>query len=79
MEIMKMEDSTNISVESIKFNVMSKEYLKLVDELKTRGLGSAEAADVAMTLLVNYFNFVNNDKFANVATNGLSFSPEEGY
>lgn len=50
-------------------------YLSLIDGLKQRKFSNNEAASIAMELVKSYFDFSNNNKFADSTT--VTFETQE--
>lgn len=71
-----MSDNVPSNLAAVGFISFSKAYLELVDGLIERHISKERATDVAMELVGNYFNFTNNNKFAESAAN-VAFHPEE--
>lgn len=59
-----MNDNIPPDLAASYFNSFSGAYLDLVDKLIKKGIDKQPACDIAMTLVINFFNFQNNDKFA---------------
>lgn len=69
--------SAGISLESIGFSAFSKVYLRLVDKLIKRNIDPQSACTLAIELVSNYFNFINNSKFAEMGGVAVDISEEE--